>query len=114
VGPARTLALAAQWPDARIIGVDLSREMLGEARRNDALERVEWVRADVESWDPAQLGAPIDVIIANSLFQWAPSHVRLIPGWISALAPGGRLAMQVPGNFNAPPIFFRVWAEVRQ
>ena len=99
---AHTLALAAQWSDARIIGVDLSREMLDEARRNDALERVEWVRADVESWDPAQLGAPIDVIIANSLLQWVPSHVRLIPGWISALAPGGLFAMQVPGNFNAP------------
>jgi trans-aconitate 2-methyltransferase len=76
--------------------------MLDQARHNDFGEQVEWVRADVESWDPAQLGAPVDVIIANSLLQWVPSHMRLIPGWIQALAPGGWFAMQVPGNFNAP------------
>jgi trans-aconitate 2-methyltransferase len=76
--------------------------MLDRARRNDSLERVEWVSGDVESWDPAQVGAPIDVIVANSLLQWVPSHMRLIPSWIAALAPGGWFAMQVPGNYNAP------------
>lgn len=97
-----TLDLAARWPQARIIGVDSSDEMLDQARRNDSLERVEWVRADVESLDMADLGAPIDVIIANSLLQWVPSHMRLIPAWIRTLEPGGWFAMQVPGNFNAP------------
>jgi trans-aconitate 2-methyltransferase len=99
---APTLALSRRWPRARVIGVDSSTEMLDRARRNDSVERVEWVCADVESWDPARLGAPIDVIISNSLLQWVPSHLRLIPGWITALAPGGWFAMQVPGNFNAP------------
>ena len=99
---AHTLDLAMRWPDARIIGVDSSVEMLDQARRNDSGERVEWVRADVESWDPAELGVPVDVIIANSLLQWVPSHMRLIPGWVTALAPGGWFAMQVPGNYNAP------------
>lgn len=97
-----TLRLAQRWPHARIIGVDYSAEMLDRAQRNDSLERVQWVRSDVESFDPATLGAPADVIISNSLLQWVPSHRRLIPGWIDALAPGGWFAMQVPGNFNAP------------
>jgi trans-aconitate 2-methyltransferase len=99
---APTLALSRRWPQARVIGVDSSAEMLDQARRNDPVERVEWVRSNVESWDPAQLGAPIDVIICNSLLQWVPSHMRLIPGWMPALASGGWFAMQVPGNFNAP------------
>jgi len=99
---AHTLALAERWPHARVVGVDFSAEMLGQARRHDRDERVEWVRSDVESWDPAQLGAPVDVIVANSLLQWVPTHMRLIPGWVEALAPGGWLAMQVPANFNAP------------
>jgi trans-aconitate 2-methyltransferase len=97
-----TLELALRWPDARVIGVDNSAEMLDTARRNDSGERVEWVRADVESWDPAQLGGQVDVIIANSLLQWVPSQMGLIPAWITALAPGGWFAMQVPGNYNAP------------
>jgi trans-aconitate 2-methyltransferase len=102
-GPGQlTLGLVKRWPRARIIGVDSSAEMLDQARRNDRLERVEWVRSDVESWHPAQVAAPIDVITTSALLQWVPSHVRLIPNWIEALAPGGWFAMQVPGNFNAP------------
>lgn len=102
-GPgALTLALATRWPHARIIGVDSSVEMLDRARSNDRCDRVEWVRSDVESWDPALVGGPIDVIMTNALLHWVPSHPALIPGWIRALAPGGWFAMQVPGNFNAP------------
>jgi trans-aconitate 2-methyltransferase len=76
--------------------------MLDRARGSDPDGRVEWVLCDVESWDPARLGAPIDVLISNSLLQWVPSHLKLIPGWVAALARGGWFAMQVPGNFNAP------------
>jgi trans-aconitate 2-methyltransferase len=102
-GPgALTLGLARRWPDAWIIGVDSSPEMLEQARANDPHERVEWVRSDAESWDPDQVGAPVDVIITNALLQWVPSHRQLIPAWVEALAPGGWFAMQVPGNFDAP------------
>lgn len=97
-----TLSLGMRWPHARIIGVDSSAEMLDRARRNDRLDRVEWVRASAESWDPAQVGGAIDVITTNALLQWVPSHRELIPGWVEALAPGGWFAMQVPGNFTAP------------
>jgi trans-aconitate 2-methyltransferase len=75
--------------------------MLEQARRRDRLDQVEWVHCDAESWDPARVGAPIDVITTSSLLQWVPSHAQLIPGWIAALAPGGWFAMQVPANFNA-------------
>jgi len=97
-----TVSLADRWPGARVIGVDSSAEMLDEARRHDRPGRVEWVRSDVESWRPAEVGAPIDVITTNALLQWVPSHRALIPDWIRALAPGGWFAMQVPGNFGAP------------
>jgi trans-aconitate 2-methyltransferase len=102
-GPGQlTISLARRWPEARVTGVDSSIAMLEQARSNDHAGQVEWVRSDVDSWDPAQVGAPIDVIITNALLQWVPSHRELIPGWIRALAPDGWFAMQVPGNFNAP------------
>ena len=103
-GPgALTLSLATRWPHARIIGVDSSVEMLEQALRNDRRGRVEWTHVeDVATWDPAQVGGPIDVITTNALLQWVPTHRDLIPGWVEALAPGGFFAMQVPGNFNAP------------
>ena len=98
-----TLLLARRWPHARIIGVDSSAEMLDQACQNDRTEHVEWTQIeDVATWDPAQVGAAIDVMTTNALLQWVPSHRQLIPGWINALAPGGWFAMQVPGNVNAP------------
>jgi trans-aconitate 2-methyltransferase len=99
---ALTLALAQRWPQARIIGLDSSAEMLHRARLRDTSARVQWVHSSVETWDPAHLGAPADVLVSSSVLQWVPSHLQLIPDWVASLAPGGWFAMQVPGNFNAP------------
>lgn len=97
-----TLSLAQRWPGARIIGLDSSAQMLGRARRLDVAGRVEWVESDVSGWSPQDVGEPVDVIVSNALLQWVPGHRQLLPRWLDALAPGGWLAMQVPGNFDAP------------
>jgi trans-aconitate 2-methyltransferase len=100
-GPA-TLTLAELWPQARVVGIDASEAMLESARRLDAGERVEWVQAEIRTWDPASLGQAPDVIVTNSTLQWMPGHLDLLDAWVAALAPGGWLALQVPGNFDAP------------
>ena len=97
-----TLALAQRWPDARVIGVDHSPQMLESARTQDAEGRVEWVEADVATWDPATVGAPIDVLVTNATLQWVPGHLDLLGPWADSLAPGGWFANQVPGNIDAP------------
>jgi trans-aconitate 2-methyltransferase len=96
-----TLGLADRWPGARIIGVDSSPEMLERARTRDSGGRVEWVEATAEQWDATAYG-PLDVLLSNATLQWVPTHLRLIPTWLDALAPGGSFAMQVPANFDAP------------
>jgi len=97
-----TLGLADRWPDARVVGVDSSAEMLEAARGHDVSSRVEWVQARAEQWAPDSLGAPVDVLVTNATLQWVPGHLDLVPGWVDALAPGGWFAMQVPSNFDAP------------
>ena len=97
-----TLSLAERWPQARIVGVDHSPQMLQAARSLDAQGRVEWVESDVAQWDPSSLGAAPDVIVTNATLQWVPDHLSLLTRWSAALAPGGWLAMQVPGNIDAP------------
>lgn len=97
-----TLSLAERWPQARVVGVDSSAEMLTEARSRDPEGRVEWIEADLAQWDIAGLGAAPDVIVTNAALQWVPRHLPLIEAWVEALAPGGWFAMQVPGNFDAP------------
>lgn len=97
-----TLGLARRWPEARIVGVDSSAEMLATARAHDAAGRVEWVQARAEEWSPAELGAPVDVLVSNATLQWVRGHLDLIPGWVEQLAPSGWFAIQVPNNFDAP------------
>lgn len=96
-----TLALAERWTHARVVGVDSSPQMLDAARAADAESRVEWVEADLALWDIASVGAA-DVVVSNATLQWVPGHLPLLERWIEALADGGWLALQVPGNFDAP------------
>jgi trans-aconitate 2-methyltransferase len=97
-----TLSLADRWPAARVVGVDHSPQMLSAARSMDVDQRVEWVESDVAQWDPATLGVQPDVIVTNATLQWVPGHAELLTRWAAALAPDGWLAMQVPGNLDAP------------
>ncbi|WP_370894325.1 methyltransferase domain-containing protein [Janibacter sp. GXQ6167] len=99
---AATLMLADRWPTARVVGVDSSPEMLASARERDREGRVEWIEADLTTWDVAELGAAPDVIVSNATLQWIPLHLPLIANWTEALADGGWFALQVPGNYDAP------------
>lgn len=97
-----TLWLARRWPAARVVGVDHSPQMLEAARGLDTVGRVEWVEADLATWDPASLGVAPDVIVTNAALQWVPGHLDLLGGWASSLAAGGWLALQAPNNLDAP------------
>ncbi|GHB60416.1 trans-aconitate 2-methyltransferase [Streptomyces viridiviolaceus] len=98
-----TTLLAGRWPTARITGYDNSAQMLERARQHASPTpgggRLDFAHADVRTWTPDE---PYGLIISNATLQWVPGHVELFAGWIAALAPGGTLAFQVPGNFDAP------------
>jgi trans-aconitate 2-methyltransferase len=91
-----TRLIAARWPDAHVVGVDSSAEMLAKAAAENPT--IEWQRADLGSWRPAR---PADVIYSNAALHWLDDHDRLLPGLLGGLAPGGILAVQMPRNFAA-------------
>lgn len=96
---ALTASLAGRWPAARITGVDSSPEMLAAAAAHEVPGRVGFVSGDVRDWQPED---PVDVVISNAVLHWVPGHEELLARWAGWLAPGGWLAVQVPGNFRAP------------
>lgn len=100
-----TALLARRWPEADVLGVDSSPAMIDAATGDPdllAVPRLRFERADLRDWlaDPASAG--VDVLVSNATLQWLPDHLELLPRLVAALAPGGWLAVQVPGNFGEP------------
>ncbi|WP_114854891.1 methyltransferase domain-containing protein [Brachybacterium sp. YJGR34] len=91
-----TALLAARWPEAQVLAVDSSPEMVARAGQ---VEGITAVRGDLRRWEPS---APVDVLVTNAALQWVPGHLQLLPRLVAMLAPGGWFAMQVPGNFDEP------------
>jgi trans-aconitate 2-methyltransferase len=89
--------LAERWPDAHVVGVDSSPEMVERARGLG--QRVDYVVADLREWAPAQ---PVDVLLSNATLQWVPGHLDLLPSLVAKVTPGGWFAFQVPANFDQP------------
>lgn len=92
-----TEVLAARFSDAKIIGMDNDEDMIKAARKR--LPELQFDLADIETWDSAE---PLDVILANAVFQWVPHHDVLFPHLIDRLTDGGSLAVQMPDNQDEP------------
>ncbi|QKV92905.1 trans-aconitate 2-methyltransferase [Streptomyces sp. NA02950] len=98
-----TVLLFDRWPDADVIGLDNSAEMLEAARPlagpTTGGGHLDFRSADILNWAPDET---YDLIVSNAALQWVPGHTDAFPAWLDALRPGGSLAFQVPGNFTAP------------
>jgi SAM-dependent methyltransferase len=72
------LPLAALWPQATWVGLDLSEPQIARARaraRAAGLERVDLRVADVATVDPDSLGT-FDVIVCHGVYTWVPPAAR--------------------------------------
>lgn len=90
-----TVSLAQRWPGAAIEAWDSSPEMVESARGRGVDAHV----GDVRDWTPQP---DTDVVLSNATLQWVPGHAELMVDWVGKLPAGAWLAMQVPGNFDAP------------
>ena len=96
-GPGNSTHLLHQrWPDAEIVGVDSSEEMLATAR-NDSPDH-SWELADIAKWQPAE---SYDLIYANAALMWLKNHEELMPRLFSFVADGGAFAFQIPSSTYA-------------
>src|SRR5438477_5402004 len=86
-----TELLLRRFPEASVVGMDSSEDMIRAAGQR--LPGVRFEVADIATWpDPG----PFDLLFANAALQWVPNHVTLLPFLFGKLAPGGSLAVQIP------------------
>jgi ubiquinone/menaquinone biosynthesis C-methylase UbiE len=106
-GPGNSTAgLAAQRPDALVIGVDIARRMLGYARRDGLRSswagRVGWVQADATHL-PLR-AASVDAITGHSFLYLVRDRQAVLAEVRRVLRPGGRAVFMEP---NARPATIR-------
>lgn len=85
-------------PQGRVIGVDMTAEMLTKARRNIAayrertgLDNVEFRLGEIENLPVAD--ASVDVVISNCVLNLSPDKPRVWREIARVLKPGGRVAV---------------------
>jgi trans-aconitate 2-methyltransferase len=104
-GPGNSTAvLRERWPDAEFTGLDSSQEMIERARRE--YPRQQWIQGDISEWAAGNHDAShgqFDVVFSNAALQWVDGHATVYPRLLSRVAPGGALAIQIPGNIDALP-----------
>jgi trans-aconitate 2-methyltransferase len=92
-----THVLFQRWPNAKIIGLDSSSEMIEQAKKT--YPNQEWLLANASRLES---GPTYDVVFSNAALQWIPDHNLLLPRLLQTVSSGGALAVQVPANDQSP------------
>ncbi len=92
-----TFILKKTFPDAQIIGIDRSPNMVETAKSE--YPDIEFCLCEAQALD-----GTYDLLFSNACLQWIPHHERLIPSLMDKLNDGGLLAVQIPMN-NEEPLY---------
>jgi len=80
---------------AQVLGVDLSAEMVGEARR-----KFPALRFEVADARALRFSGEFDAVFSNAALHWIPEAEPVVAGVARALRPGGRLVAEFGGQGN--------------
>jgi trans-aconitate 2-methyltransferase len=100
-----TAELARRFGGAVTVGMDSSSAMIDRALKlreglEPALrERLSFVLGDIREFNPKHdPSREYSMIFSNAALQWLSEHREIFTRCFEALAPGGRLVVQVPAN----------------
>lgn len=102
-----TQVLHERFPEAEILGVDSSFDMLEKAQKQYPAMNFQFFNVENSL---AGLGQTWDVIFSNACIQWVPDHPRILRDMLSVLNPGGVIAIQIPETRNMP--MYRILTEL--
>ena len=92
--------LLKRLPHGQVIALDISTNMLAEARERLTPQfgnQVMFIQADLQDFE---LTVPVDAVFSTAAFHWVHDHPRLFRSLFRALESGGRLVAQCGGGPN--------------
>lgn len=97
-----TNQLKTFFPDARILGIDNSDNML--IRAKNSYKNLDFRKCNIP--DGLHELENCDLIFSNACLHWIPNHADLLPLFMDKLNVGGMLAVQMPFTQNA--LFYKL------
>lgn len=95
---------ALSLPETPSTGDLLSPQQFGGSWRIINHDFVRWRRVgDIAAW-AGENGQHCNLVFSNAALQWVPDHAALFPKLFNRVAAGGALAIQMPGNYDAPAL----------
>ena len=88
-------ALLERWPQARLVGIDGSVQMIEQARAKLGGD-VELIVADLTS--PLPITEPVDAVMSVAAFHWIEDHDLLFANLAAVMRPGARLSSDCGGQ----------------
>jgi trans-aconitate 2-methyltransferase len=96
-----TAKIASHLPFGQILGIDNSRQMIDLARQQypETLHsNISFARHDARDFE---LPLHFDIVFSNAALHWVIDHQPVLDCLYRALAPGGRMLLQMGGRGNA-------------
>ena len=93
---------------ARVIGIDSSPAMIGQARQN--FPKLTFQLADAREF---RVDEPVDAVFSNAALHWIPDAGAVAERIAEALKPGGRLLAEFGGRGNVEHIHAALGAVLR-
>jgi len=90
-------ALLERWPEARVVGIDGSQQMLDQARTRLG-DGVPLVHADLTK--PLPLPEPVDAVMSVAAFHWIRDHDLLFANLRASMRDGATLTTDCGGRGN--------------
>ena len=104
-GPTTLVAAEAVAPNGRVVGMDISGDMLAAAASSvpAGLAPIEWLEADAVTWEPDD--AAYDVVLSRFGVMFFSDPSAAFANLARATGPGGRLAIAVWPSRDESEVF---------
>jgi trans-aconitate methyltransferase len=97
-----TAILAEKVPKGRVLGMDISPEMIGHAEKTHS--GVPNLRFQVADASRLHFKDEFDLVVSFACLHWVKDHLPVLRGVNESLVPGGHFLMQCGGKGNAARI----------